>query len=282
MNYSDRAEEIVRLNRLSEKEIVELAGDHLLVFENTDALHRFFANHICDLISNNNSQGRKTAGIFPVGPVGQYPYFIERVNREGISLTNAWFYFMDEYCDNSGKEVSLEHPLGFRRKIYELFKQIDKELLPDFSKLIFPLHDNIDRLQEKFAGEELCVTYGGVGIHGHLAFNEPSPGVFNSNPRIVELNDFTLTINAIREGIGGNLQNFPRKALTIGMKQLFAADKIIVFCRNGTPSIDWANTVLRLALLGAPDDDYPVTYLKKHKDWLVVTDKDTLRTPVSI
>ena len=282
MNYSDRAEEIKRLNRLSEKEVMDMAGDRLMVMKNTDMIHRFFADHICDLIRNNNEQGKKTSGIFPVGPVGQYPYFIERVNREGISLADTWFYFMDEYCSGDGLEIPYEHPLCFRRKAGELFQLINKELLPDFSKLIFPLHDNIDRLQEQIAAERLCITYGGVGIYGHLAFNEPATGVFDSDPRMVELNDFTVTINAIREGIGGNVHNFPRKALTLGMNQLFAAEKMIFICRNGIPSIDWANTVLRLALLGTPDDDYPVTYLKKHKDWLVVTDEDTLRTPISI
>ena len=96
------------------------------------------------------------------------------------------------------------------------------------------------------------------------------------------MNNYTVTINAIREGIGGNLEAFPRKALTLGMNQLFSADKIVIFCRNGVPGIDWANTVLRLALFGTPGDDYPVTYLKEHRDWLVVTDEDTLKTPVVI
>lgn len=282
MNYNERAKEIRQLNQLTEDNIIEMAGNHLLMFDNTYLLHRFFADHICDLILENNRIDKKTAGIFPYGPVGQYPYFVERVNKERISLATTWFYFMDEYCDDNGREISSEHPLSFRGKTYELFGKIDKELLPDFSKLIFPLHDNVNQLTEQIAREKLCITYGGIGIHGHLAFNEPEAGVFDSDVREVRLNDFTVTINAIREGIGGNLHNFPRKALTLGMNQLFAADKMIFFCRNGYSTIDWANTVLRLALLGTPGDDYPVTYLKKHKDWLIVTDKNTLRTPISI
>jgi glucosamine-6-phosphate deaminase len=282
MNYNERAKEIRQLNQLTEDKIIEMASNHFLVFDNTYLLHRFFADHICDLILENNRIDKKTTGIFPYGPVGQYPYFVERVNKERISLATTWFYFMDEYCDNNGREIPSEHPLSFRGKMYGMFDKIDKELLPDFSKLIFPLHDNVNRLTEQIAGEKLCITYGGIGIHGHLAFNEPEAGVFDSDVREVRLNDFTVTINAIREGIGGNLHNFPRKALTLGMNQLFAADKMIFFCRNGYSSIDWANTVLRLALLGTPGDDYPVTYLKKHKDWLIVTDKNTLRTPISI
>lgn len=282
MTTITRAKEIALLNGLSEEEVIDRAGEHLIVMNDLDELHRFFADGMCEQILSNRAAGRDTAWILPFGPVGQYPYFIERVNRERIPLGNVRFYFMDEYCDENGREVPQDHPLSFRRKLYAMFSRIDRALLPDLSNVLFPDSGNIGELKERLAAEHLCVTYGGVGIHGHLAFNEPEPGVRNSNPRVVRLNDYTVTINAIREGIGGNLENFPRKALTLGMNQLFAAEKMIIFCRNGVSSIDWANTVLRLALFGIPGDDYPVTYLKQHPDWLVVTDRETLKTPILI
>ncbi len=43
--------------------------------------------------------------------------------------------------------------------------------------------------------------------------------------------------------------------------------------------LDWANTVLRLALFGQPGDDYPVTYIRDHADYVIVTDEDTVRKP---
>ncbi len=277
-----RGVEIRRLNRLTVDELVACSGGHLLVLDDIDGLHRYFAGHMADLVESNNACGRPTAGIFPFGPVGQYPYFIGEVNRRRISLASTWFFFMDEYAGENGVEVSLEHPLSFRGKLSAMFRGIDRELLPDYSKIVFPLHENIGSLAGAIASQHLDVTYGGIGIHGHLAFNEPEPGVRNTGPRLVTLNDYTVTINSIREGIGGNIENFPRQALTLGMNQLFAAKKIVLFCRNGSADIDWANTVLRLALLGTPGDDYPVTYVKQHPDWLIVTDRDTVATPISI
>lgn len=277
-----RSEEIGILNRLSVDEIIEMSKEHLIVTDSIDQLHILFAEHMCALIENNNKLNLPTAGVFPFGPVGQYPYFIEMVNKRQISLANTHFFFMDEYADENGIELPQEHNLSFRGKLFEMFKNIDKSLLPDFSKIIFPMSSNIDSLKEKISAMHMNITYGGIGIHGHIAFNEPETGVRNSDPRIVALNDFTVTINSIRDNIGGDLENFPRKALTLGMNQLFASDTMILFCRNGTDSIAWANTVLRLALLGTPGDDYPVTYLKEHKDWLIVTDRDTLTTPIKI
>lgn len=278
----NRIEEVRQLNKLSAGEIKRKAGGHLMVTKDVDEMHRFFAGHIVGTIRENNKQNKPTAGIFPFGPVGQYPHFIEMVNKGKISLANTWFFFMDEYAGINGTEIPQSHPLSFRGKLFSMFEKIDKKLLPDYSQIIFPSSDNIHVLGKMVQKMELSVTYGGIGIHGHLAFNEPEPGVRDTDPRVVGLNDYTVTINAIREGIGGNLECFPRKALTLGMKQLFSAQKMVFFCRNGIPGIDWANTVLRLALLGTPGDDYPATYIKEHKDWLVVTDEDTIKTPISI
>ena len=71
-------------------------------------------------------------------------------------------------------------------------------------RLIFPDEKNVDRLAEmidKVGGIDTC--YGGIGLHGHVAFNEPEPGVSDTGPRRVRLNDFTVTINAVRAGVGG-------------------------------------------------------------------------------
>jgi len=92
------------------------------------------------------------------------------------------------------------------------------------------------------------------------------------------LNEFTRTINAIRSQVGGNLHNYPRKGITLGMRQLLGAKRVRLYCRNGI-ELDWANTVLRLALLGKPGDDFPVTHIRGHKDYQIVTDKDTLQKP---
>ena len=97
---------------------------------------------------------------------------------------------------------------------------------------------------------------------------------------MVELNAYTVTINAIRAGVGGDLENFPRKAWTLGMREGLGARRIELYCRNGIPGIDWANTVLRLAVLGEPGDDYPVTHIRGHRDSVVVTDRETAERPV--
>lgn len=145
--------------------------------------------------------------------------------------------------------------------------------------MIFPSRHNIHTLPGQIAAHGgIDTTYGGIGIHGHVAYNEPEPNVRESDPRLVTLNDITRTINAMRAEIGGNLENYPRRGLTLGMRQVLGARRIRLYCRNGL-ALDWANTVLRLALFGKPGDDYPVTYIRDHEDYVIVTDEQTARSP---
>ncbi len=280
----NRHEEVRKLLNMSPEEMVDKAEGRLVVLENLDKLHEHFARAIADEIKANNKAGKKTKLILPVGPVGQYPLLKDIINEEKISLQDCYFFYMDEGCDDSGKAVPPDHPLSFRGEMEHLFfSHIDKELNIPAAQLIFPSHENVHLLRgkiEEVGGIDSC--YGGIGIHGHVAFNEPEESIKYSDPRLVYLNPYTITINAIRSEIGGDLVNFPRKAVTLGLNQIRGAGRVRLYCRNDIPGIDWANLVLRLAVFGRPGDDYPVTYLTEHPDYVVVTTEETAARPKCI
>jgi len=275
-----RQDEIHKLLKMSLAQVRLKAGSKLVVLKDIDALHRHFAESIAAEIKTNNAKGRKTKLILPVGPVGQYPILAQMINDQQISLKECWFFMMDEHCDDNGVALSPDHPLSFRHAFHESFaSRVKRKLMIPARQLIFPDHLNVQTLKDGISAVGgIDTTYGGIGIHGHIAYNEPESNVRESDPRLVYLNDCTRTINAIRAEIGGNLEGHPRKGVTLGMRQLLGAKRIRLYCRNGI-SLDWANTVLRLSVFGKPGDDYPVTYIRDHKDYVVVTDEDTARKP---
>jgi glucosamine-6-phosphate deaminase len=280
----DRLSEVRKLLKMSQNEIIELSKNHLVVCDDLGALYQKFANDIANVIIKNNEINKSTTLILPVGPTGQYPVLAEIINRRNISLNNCWFFFMDEYCDFDGKALNKTHPLSFRRIAEERFFNLlrKNKIHLNENQIIFPDQENVFKLADKIkevGGIDAC--FGGIGIHGHVAFNEPEKEVKDSIPRKVTLNNFTITINAIRAEVGGNLETFPKEAFTLGMKQILESNMIRLYCRNGTP-YDWANTVLRIALLGEPNYDYPVTYIRNHPDYKIITDKDTLETPKNL
>jgi glucosamine-6-phosphate deaminase len=275
----NRQEEIRTLLSLTPDEVRLHAGEHLVVCADLDRLHHHMAQSIAAEIAAHQSGDATLRLILPVGPTGQYPILARLIAEQNLSLKNCWLFFMDEYCDTDGNALDADHPLSFKGIMNDLFF----DHLPDESGLMqaqifFPDKHNIaqlPRLIDELGGIQTC--YGGIGIHGHLAFNEPETNVSQLSARKVRLNDFTVTINAIRSHVGGNLENFPRYAYTLGMKEILSAQQIRLYCRNGI-DLDWANTILRLALLGAAGDDYPVTHIRNH-DYVIVTDEATLASP---
>ncbi len=268
---------------MTPREVRDKTGKHLTVCSNLETLHRHFAETVAAEIRANNTQGRDTCLILPVGPIGGYAPLLDIIHKERLSLSRCRLFFMDEYCDEAGKAVTAEHPLSFKAVMNGFFfDALDTGLAPGPERVLFPDEENVSALAamiEEAGGIDTC--YGGIGIHGHVAFNEPEPGVAESDPRKVDLNDFTVTINAVRSAVGGNLACFPRQAYTLGMRQILGARRLRLYCRNGI-DLDWANTILRLALLGSPGEDYPVTLIRNHPDYVIIADEDTLRSPQNL
>ena len=281
MNY--RSTEVRNLSKLNPEEVVARAKNHLIVCENLNRLYQYFAEELFKEIQINNNKDLPTRLILPIGPIEQYSYFVKMIKEKKISLANCWFFFMDEYCDDDGYALTINHPLSFKKIAKKEFLIPLKDNFGlNQSQVVFPDESNINKIADiidEIGGIDTC--YGGIGIHGHVAFNEPGSKISSTNPRIVNLNDFTITINLIRAHVGGNIENFPKKAYTLGMKQILNAKRIRLYCRNDS-IYDWANIILRIALFGQPGDDYPVTYIRNHSDYVIITDKNTLAKPLNI
>lgn len=267
-------------------ELTRISKVRLEIVPDLYSLYRHLARSIADEIKANNVSGNPTRLILPVGPVGQYPLLVEMCNREGISWKNVYTFNMDEYLDWQGRPLPAGHPLsfeGFMRQ--EVFAKLDSALrIPD-AQVHFPDPLDLDRISrriEAVGGIDTC--YGGIGIHGHIAFNEPpisrfyklTPDEFRASlTRIVPLAPETIVMNSIR-ATGGNPAALPPMAVTLGMRDILASRQLRLYCQGGS----WQRTVLRVALLGEEDVDYPVTLAQSHPDFAIITDENTAQAPV--
>ena len=225
------------------------------------------AAEMCAEIRANNAAGKRTVFICPVGPVGQYPIFVRLVNRDRVSLKNCWFFNMDEYLNDDGTYIDIESPLSFRGFMRNtVYTKIDPELLMPEEQRVFPDPADpgrVDRLIEELGGVD--IAFGGIGINGHLAFNEAQPELTPEEfaalgTRIVTLTPETKTANAIGDR-GGAIAAMPNRAITIGIRQILGARKV----RLGVFR-DWHRGVVRQAAYGEISAAFPVTLLQKHPD----------------
>lgn len=239
----------------------------LICMENNEAVFKAMAREMVEEIEKNNNREQRTVFICPVGPVGQYPYFVDMVNENNIPLKDVWFINMDEYLDDDKQWVDKNHPLSFRgfmeRSVYGKLKP---ELLMPKTQRVFPDPNDITcipKLIEKLGGVD--IAFGGIGINGHVAFNEADAAMTSQEflaqrTRVLAISPETITANAIGD-FGGALEDMPKYCVTIGMREIAGAKKIRLGCfRN------WHRAVVRRAAYGETGAEFPVSLLRDHPD----------------
>lgn len=232
-----------------------------------------------EIIANNNA-GRKTVMIVPVGPTQHYPILADMVNRLGVSLKNVHFFNMDEYMISEEQVIDKENPMSFQYRMkHEFYDRVKPELVMPESQRHFPQpgkEAEYDALIEELGGVDLCL--GGLGINGHVAFNEAaefddpiSPDVFAMlNTRVLPISRETKTINAYGYQ-RGDLRGMPEWCITIGMRQIIAARKIYIALNR-----PWQHGPFRHALLGPEQAQLPASLLRRNKHLTYCTTADVM------
>lgn len=248
-------------------------------------MSRIFADSMVDEFRASKLAGRaKVVFIIPVGPVGQFEIFAERVNDERLSLQDLVLVNMDEYLAPGGNDhIPQTDPLSFAGYMQRaLWSRLDPALAPAIGHRHFPHPRDpaaTTRLIDELGGVD--VTYGGVGITGHLAFNEPpEPGepddveAFAQLPtRVLSLSRETLTINAVT-ATRGNIDRIPKRAITVGMREILGSRKVRIFMNR-----PWQCGVVRKLLHGPVTSRCPASLLQRHPDAFVAMTDDVAAPP---
>jgi len=242
------------------------------------------AIEVLETIEENNKKNEPTLMVVPYGPLGPYSRIVYLVNKYGVSLKNCTFINMDEYVTDDGKYIDKDHPLSFRGGMDRIFySRIKDELnvLPE--NRYFPDPDDLGKpmeLIEKFG--KLDMVFGGVGINGHYAFNEPpeegenvtNEEFLNRATRILEVSRETRTVNSFMN-CGGDINGIPKYCITVGMKEMFMAKKV----RMCMPR-DWNAGALRKILHGPVTAKVPCSLFNLHKDAAIYATEVALNSPV--
>ena len=229
---------------LTERDLLQLSrpGFEVALY---DTLQDFYLAEALEYITAwRQATADNPVGICgPIGPTEQLPLVARLVNELGLNLQHAHFWGMDEWFDESTQtEVSPTHPLSFEKADRELcFNRIHKNLAMPEANLHFPKADVAGFQQTWDSGVRCAVMQGGQGEIKHWAFNDPlkREGKWENEPpsaaeyrelatRIVDLHPVTLGQNARTSG-GGNITMVPRKAITVGPRETWKADKVSIW-----------------------------------------------------
>ena len=261
---------------MNDDEIRELSADDLLrrsaakvrIVADRAAVAVEFARVMAATISNHNQSGRNTVFIMPVGPTGQWRLFAERANAEGLDLTRLFIFNMDEYLGSDGLNLPPSHPFSFARFVKEEFLEVlqpGRGFKPE--NLCVPNSQDLSRPERAIkAAGGVDIAFAGIGLNGHLAFNEPpettegwsDESFARSTVRIVKLAGTTKATNAIF-GTGGDLSLVPDYAVSLGMREILGARAVHVFL-----DWHWQQAVVRRALFGPVTRFFPASLLQRH------------------
>ena len=253
---------------MSSEEFLENVRIPTRVVEDEDYMYEEMTDIIVDTIQKNNALGEKTVVICPVGPTKQYPILARKINARNVDLKNCWFINMDEYLNENDEPISYESPLSFHATMDRVFySQIPPHLLMPKTQRLFPepgKEEEIDELIESLGKVDLCLT--AVGINGHIAFNEPALSsdditdeeYKNLNTRKLDISRDTIINNGANK-VYGALDVFPKRCITLGMRQLLKARVFKIYL-----AANWQWGIARKISLEKESRFAPASFLQSH------------------
>ncbi len=257
-----------------------------ILLERCDTEHDLYwkmAIEVLEVIEENNQKGEPTVMVVPYGPIGPYARLVYLINKYRVDLKNCVFINMDEYMASNTDYIAKEDPLSFRGGMDRIFySKIPKEqnVLPENRIFPDPCHpEQVQEIIDRYG--KLDMAWGGVGINGHFAFNEPPEAgevceidEFLSRPtRVLAVSRETKTVNSY-VNCGGDLCAIPELCITVGMKEMFSAKKV----RMCMPR-EWNAGALRKILHGEITPKVPCSLFRLHPDAKLFASEVALRSP---
>ncbi|MCT8607372.1 glucosamine-6-phosphate deaminase, partial [Glaesserella parasuis] len=106
---------------------------------------------------------------------------------------------------------------------------------------------------------------GGVGVDGHIAFNEPASSL-SSRTRIKTLTEDTLIANS--RFFDNDVNKVPKFALTVGVGTLMDAEEVLILVTGYNKAL-----ALQACVEGAVNHLWTISALQLHRRAVVVCDE---------
>lgn len=232
----------------------------VIVTKNYDEMSEKAFEIVKEVVVNNKTAvlGLATGST----PLGLYAEMIKDHKENGTSYKDVKTLNLDEYA---GLGITSDQSyVYFMRE--NLFKHIDIDLnnthIENGKAVNRELEcENYNKLIEELP-RDLQIL--GIGSNGHIAFNEPGTA-FDSETHIVDLTESTIKDNS---RLFERIEDVPRQAFTMGLKNIMHAKKIVVLASGANK----AKAVYGM-LKGPVTEALPASVLQLHPDCILIVDE---------
>jgi glucosamine-6-phosphate deaminase len=238
---------------------------NILVFDTKRELGLAAAERAAAAIGEAIARAGEARVIAATG-ASQFEFLDALVTTRGIDWGRTEMFHLDEYVG-----VSDSHPASFRRYLRE---RIVERVHP--RSFHFLAGDAVDpaaecrRVGALLARAPIDVAFVGIGENGHLAFNDPPADFTTVEPYLVVELDEACRRQQLGEGWFGSLDDVPRRAISMSIRQILKAREILCI----VPDARKAKAVSE-CLEGAVSPLHPSSILQTHAATTVYLDRDS-------
>lgn len=239
----------------------------VIIEQNYDQLSQWAANYVINKINAANPTAEKPFVLgLPTGssPIGMYKALVEACKAGKVSFKHVVTFNMDEYVG-----LPESHPESYHTFMANnLFNHIDcpKEnihILNGNAEDLEAECANYEKMIEEAGGIDLFI--GGIGPDGHIAFNEPGSSL-TSRTRVKTLTTDTRIANS--RFFGGDPNNVPLHALTVGVGTVMSAKEVLILCNGHNKA-----KALYQAVEGGITQMWTISALQLHQHGIIVCDE---------
>ncbi len=209
-------------------------------------------------------QRQGTARLILATGASQFTMLEALVREPEIDWSRVTMFHLDEYVG-----MSAEHPASFRRYLKERFA----DQAPGLAAAHFVVGDAPDaeaecsRLDALIAEAPVDVACIGIGENGHVAFNDPPADFETTKPYLVVDLDEACRRQQLGEGWFATLDDVPTRAISMSVRQILAARKIVC-----TVPDERKAEAVRNTLEGEVTNRVPASILREHPDCALFLD----------
>lgn len=239
----------------------------LVPLDSADQVSRWAARYIVDKINAFQPTADKPFVLgLPTGSTPQKTYkeLIKLYQAGEVSFKNVVTFNMDEYVG-----LPADHPESYHTFMHEnFFNHID--IPAENINLLDGMADDVDTECERYEAKmksygKVHLFMGGVGVDGHIAFNEPASSL-SSRTRIKTLTEDTLIANS--RFFNHDVNQVPKFALTVGVGTLLDAEEVLILVTGHNKAL-----ALQACVEGPINHLWTISALQLHRRAVVVCDE---------
>lgn len=239
----------------------------LVPLECSDQVSQWAARYIADKINAFQPTAEKPFVLgLPTGGTPQKTYreLIRLYQAGEVSFKHVVTFNMDEYVG-----LPPEHPESYHTFMYEnFFNHVD--IPPQNINLLNGMASDVEAECARYEAKiqsygKVHLFMGGVGVDGHIAFNEPASSL-SSRTRIKTLTEDTLIANS--RFFNNDVNQVPKFALTVGVGTLLDAEEVLILVTGHNKAL-----ALQACVEGPVNHLWTISALQLHRRAVVVCDE---------